>query len=190
MYRFPADVEGYSSEEACRYLFDLACDVPEDGTIVELGTYKGRTAVALAQSGRRVYCVDRFQPEDYGFNPLPDHRDGKFSAAEVYRNADRYGCKLGVLVGDTTEMAWDWKHLIQRPIDLLFIDADHRYEKVKADFEAWGPFVKPNGIIVFDDVLWDGVSRLLGELRDWAPLRGWQPDSMAGFHRIAVTSEV
>lgn len=37
-------------------------------------------------------------------------------------------------------------------IDFLFIDADHRYDWVKADYETWRPFVRSGGLIGFHDV--------------------------------------
>lgn len=59
------------------------------------------------------------------------------------------------------------------PIDLLFIDGDHSYEGVKQDWELFSPFVKPFGLVLFRDTLWEinsgrtdiGVPRLLEELR-------------------------
>ena len=39
------------------------------------------------------------------------------------------------------------------PFDLIMIDADHRYEGVKRDFELYGPLVSKDGMIVMHDVL-------------------------------------
>lgn len=39
------------------------------------------------------------------------------------------------------------------PIDFAFIDGDHTYEGVKADFRNYGPLVRPGGIIAFHDIL-------------------------------------
>jgi cephalosporin hydroxylase len=52
-----------------------------------------------------------------------------------------------------------------RPIDFLFIDADHSYEGVKKDFELYAPFVRASGMIAFHDILDNGVDRLWGEIR-------------------------
>jgi cephalosporin hydroxylase len=38
-------------------------------------------------------------------------------------------------------------------VDLLFVDGDHTYEGVRADFELYGPLVRPGGLIAFHDVL-------------------------------------
>jgi predicted O-methyltransferase YrrM len=40
-----------------------------------------------------------------------------------------------------------------RPIDFLFIDGDHSYEGVKADFEIYGPQVRRGGTIALHDIL-------------------------------------
>jgi hypothetical protein len=37
-------------------------------------------------------------------------------------------------------------------VGFLFIDGDHRYEGVKADYENYKQFVSPNGIIAFHDI--------------------------------------
>jgi predicted O-methyltransferase YrrM len=39
------------------------------------------------------------------------------------------------------------------PVDFAFIDGDHTYEGVKADFQNYGPLVRPGGIIAFHDIL-------------------------------------
>jgi predicted O-methyltransferase YrrM len=41
----------------------------------------------------------------------------------------------------------------QEPFDLIMIDADHRYEGVKRDFELYGPLIAPGGMIVMHDIL-------------------------------------
>jgi len=59
--------------------------------------------------------------------------------------------------------------LAGRPIDFLFIDADHSYEGVKRDFELYSPLVRPGGIVGFHDVsgeAWPGVATFFSELTD------------------------
>jgi predicted O-methyltransferase YrrM len=38
-------------------------------------------------------------------------------------------------------------------IDFLFIDGDHRYDGVKADFESYEPLVSDGGVIAFHDII-------------------------------------
>ncbi len=72
--------------------------------------------------------------------------------------------------------------------DFLFIDGDHEYDGVRADFEAYYDMVRPGGLIAFHDIVPDefartgvrnpnslcyggGVHRLWKELRDQYPHR-------------------
>jgi hypothetical protein len=49
---------------------------------------------------------------------------------------------------------------------LLWIDGDHTYKGVKADFDSWSPFVIPGGVVAFHDSLDPrlGVRELIGEI--------------------------
>jgi cephalosporin hydroxylase len=49
--------------------------------------------------------------------------------------------------------------LNSHPLDLLFIDGDHSYEGVKADFANYNPLVRPGGLIVFHDIVPDFATR-------------------------------
>ncbi len=57
---------------------------------------------------------------------------------------------------------------ITEGVDLLFIDGDHRYEGVMADFLLYSPLVKKGGIIAFHDVIAQaddfGVPKFIKEL--------------------------
>ena len=60
---------------------------------------------------------------------------------------------------------------LRASVDLLFIDGDHSYEGVRADFENYAPLVRPGGLIAFHDVAptknpTSQVDRLWRQLRD------------------------
>ncbi len=163
-FTFPADIEGYSSEEECRYLYDYACRIPKDGVIVELGTYKGRSAISMAQSGRFVVAIDRFEAEEpYFFNGFSDHHAGNFHESDVQEAAARYGVRVWPLMGDSAQMVQRYRDIGGRKVSMLFIDADHRYEAVRRDFEAWEPELSWDAVVVFDDVLWEGSLNILSQ---------------------------
>lgn len=52
----------------------------------------------------------------------------------------------------------------KRGVDFLFIDADHRYDGVRRDFELYSPLVKDGGIIAFHDILCKNEVCGVGEL--------------------------
>lgn len=96
------------------------------GTAVELGVCNGGTYYALQQIFDQVIGIDT-ERKDFRF-PL--------------REQDQY------LIGRTDKVE------IEEPeeFDFLFIDADHSYDGVKADFELWYPRVKSGGIVAFHDI--------------------------------------
>ena len=61
--------------------------------------------------------------------------------------------------------------LLGRPIDVLFIDGDHRYEGVSRDYELWKPLVRPGGLIGFHDVVEHPEFTSIDVHRFWAEIR-------------------
>lgn len=57
------------------------------------------------------------------------------------------------------------------PVDFLFIDGDHSYAGVQADFEAYSALVRPGGLIGFHDIVPGGESDTGGVPRFWQDLK-------------------
>lgn len=51
------------------------------------------------------------------------------------------------------------RRLAGQQLDVLYLDGDHSYEGIKADFELYGPLVRPGGLIVFHDIVPDSRTR-------------------------------
>lgn len=140
--------------------------------IVELGTRGGGTLFTWSQSSdalRLLVSVDL--PGGIHGGGYPVQR------AKLYRQftANRPQCRLELLRLDSQSeatVAHIKSLLAGRPIDFLFIDADHRYEGVKRDFQLYSPLVRPGGLIGFHDIkpnVQDAntqVNRFWDELKD------------------------
>jgi 2-polyprenyl-3-methyl-5-hydroxy-6-metoxy-1,4-benzoquinol methylase len=138
---------GVSVEEGLalhRYAADCA-----GGDIVEIGSFRGKSAVALAtgavQSRVRVFCIEphtefmgvyggKFGPQDRGAFYEVMLQTALFEKVALVNLPSREAAR-----------AWRW------PIGLMFVDGDHSFRGVKRDFDAWDPHVCLGGIVAFDD---------------------------------------
>ncbi len=135
-------------------------------TVLEIGTANGGTLLLwtrLAKPDAVIVSVD-----------LPGGRFGggySKSRAALYRRFSGKEQKLHLLREDSHARA-TFDNVRQifhgNPVDLLFIDGDHTYEGVKADWEMYSALVRPGGLIVFHDIagnyddtqvkrLWDSI---------------------------------
>jgi len=165
----PENLQGQvlQAEGAC--LRRLAREVPWDLVIVELGSYTGKSTCCLAVGSREgqrapVYAIDLWMTGTYDearrfhqYDPASgeEQHNSKFSrqpALDLFNERRALYDPAGLIrpiTGLTTKIA----QVFDRPVGLLFIDADHTYDAVKADFVAWAPKVAPGaaGVIAFHD---------------------------------------
>ena len=128
-------------------LYETAKLLPAKSVIVEIGTRIGGTAYLLGKSNRRTYTID-----DYSY--VDSNYEQSMANLKSLKN-------VHLLQGTSESFAKKWKE----PIDLLFIDGDHRYEGAKLDIDLWLPFVKQGGYAVFHD--YDshvGITKVLTEV--------------------------
>jgi predicted O-methyltransferase YrrM len=161
-------IEGMTHQDETRLLMKLAAEVPAELAIVEIGSWRGRTSAALAigardGGGAKVFAVDPFV--DYtgrGVNTTFFYPADNVN--HFWANLERVGVKDRVTLIQKTGIdgAKVWKKK-KKDIGLLFIDGNHEYEFVKADFEAWEPFVAVGGMICMHDLDEPGVQQVLAE---------------------------
>lgn len=157
-------IEGQITRDEARVLMGMASSVQCDQVIVEIGSYRGRSSVALALGSimnncNRVYAID---PHDE-FVGVLGGLFGPDDQAELYKNIVKtdVGNVVSVISIPSVNASKCWP---SKNIGFLWIDGDHRYNSVRSDFEAWQPFVAVNGIIAFHDSNIDGVKLLIDEL--------------------------
>jgi hypothetical protein len=135
-----------------------------DGAIVEIGSWKGKSTIALALGAAKVH-----QEKIYAIDPhkiLPEENYFENTEAELFANIKQAGIDGQVvpLIMTSEEAARSWN----KPVRLLWIDGDHRYEPTKLDFTLWEPHLVEGGILAMHDtirkkgpkrVLWEYIFR-------------------------------
>jgi len=170
-------IEGWLGDDEGYLLYLLARDANGAGAIVEIGSWMGRSTAWLAAgsmaAGREhVYAVDLF---DGG--PMLKHLEVIRQEGTTYHRFVENLEQLGLfdhvepIVGDSQEAARNWTG---GDVRLLFIDGNHDYAAVKADFELWTRHMPAGGIVVFDDAekTYPGVLQFIDELK--TDTAGWQ----------------
>lgn len=155
-----ASIEGWLTENQEKWLFEAAYSLPHRATIVEIGSFKGRSTCCLASGCRgtrkRIFAIDTFGTQDYF-----GHHD---FLAQFRQNMKRCGLSKYVtpIVDISSRVAGTWT----RPIDMLFIDGSHEYSDVLADFEGFFPHVVHSGVVAFHDIGdgWPGPEQVWNEM--------------------------
>ena len=122
--------------------------------ICECGVAEGLFAKQIMDWGTQtLYLIDRWEhvdvkgdsgePQDWHDNNLSQVRD----RMAVYDNRSE---KYVILQGDSVEMA---EYIPENSLSMVYLDADHSYEGVKRDIEAFYPKVISGGIITGHDYL-------------------------------------
>ncbi len=120
----------------------LAKKAKKHHTIVEIGSYHGRSTRAMADNSQaKIYAVDDFLgPRDKTITPLPH--------LELFignMNDHVQSGKVQIVVANTNDLPE-----LPRP-DMVFIDGSHQYNDVVHDINYWKERILPGGLICGHD---------------------------------------
>lgn len=135
--------------------------VPDAGIIVELGGEYGRSAsqFGYACQGKKditIHTIDLF-PLDHHFAAPHGGLLNVWRSNLAEAKLGDHHCLFLPTIGESATTGRSWT----APINLLFIDAGHAYEEVKADVEAWYSHVVPGGVMIFHDYAKDDNAHYL-----------------------------
>jgi hypothetical protein len=142
---------------------EIASRVPRNIPIkgVEVGVRYGKNAAALFRELPllELWMVDRWEKPPQGdsyYNSgdgIADRPHGHFSkclhsAVELTRE---YSDRRHMIQRDSLSAATFLRRTLGPMFDFVFLDADHSYEGVRDDIEAWAPLVKAGGLLCGHD---------------------------------------
>jgi len=136
-------------------LHRLAAEVPAGGTVVEVGTWKGRSAVAMCDAlqgtpGVSFYAVDTFLGTD-GVERMHQAHGAEIAADRIYGEFLENSRPYPFVNVVRLPSAQAWREFEAESIDLLFIDADHVFDEVLLDIRNWFAKVRVGGVIAGHD---------------------------------------
>jgi len=148
----------------------LLARLPEEGVCAEVGTWRGDFAATILGSRRprQLYLVDpweyrtedEYQHASYG----GQSEDGQRQLDAMHDSVvDRFRAQIegGQVVVKRARSLDAAASFADESLDWVYIDADHAYEGVKRDLEAYFRVVKPGGFIAGDD--YGHVDRWFGD---------------------------
>ena len=190
-------VEGWFSPEQVDRVVARAGEVRPGGRIVEIGSFRGRSMVAIARSapaGVEIVAIDPHAGNDRGPQEIEGFEEEAAEDNVVFR---RNLEKAGVLerVRHVRKFSHDAHRDVDGEIDVLHIDGAHRFKPARDDIVAWGARVAPGGSMLIHDsfssvgvtgailasLLLSGEWRYVGRSRSLAEYRR---EPVKGFARV------
>ncbi len=135
-----------------------------NGTIVELGAWKGRSSAFLVVEAKnkspniKINIVDTWLGSKEHTDEMKDNLYQKFKSNMA--RLDGLYKEHRMTTNEAVPLFED------ASLDGVFIDADHSYEAVKLDIQNWMPKVRKGGILAGHDYTsaWPGVIRAVDEI--------------------------
>jgi len=131
--------------------------------VVEVGSYMGRSTLALAEHAEFVIAIDDWMSPHPGFTSPQDR--------SVCHQKFREHLRGYLSNGRVLEFVADHRNVsVQKlpkkpPFDMVFIDGGHSYEEVSSDIKFWHPFLRTGGLFCGHDYCagWPGVIQAVNE---------------------------
>lgn len=150
----PVEVPGWLSGAEAECLAELA----RDRLVLEIGTFKGRSTLVMAETAKTVHTVDWH----YGDAAVGD----EWTLPCFFRNVwtrdlvDRVVAHVGRAENVLPLFAAE-------TFDLVYVDGSHLFPDVKADIEEATRVVKPDGTIALHDWGYDEICQAAEEILGW-----------------------
>jgi predicted O-methyltransferase YrrM len=154
-------VKGWLAQDEAWSLHRAAATLPAHGPIrvVEIGSWKGRSTIALALGVRT-------RPAGGVVHAIDPHRGGLMGVQDTFddfvTNVSRSGLADVVdPIRATSEVAR--ARVPDRSVHLLFVDGSHEYSDVMRDVSLWRDSLAPGAKVAFHDCTAPGVAATLRE---------------------------
>lgn len=155
-------IEGWLTKSESEILFKYASNTKNKGSIVEIGSWKGKSTTCLAEGLKENSSKQKILSIDPHFGS-PIQRQILQKEIDTYQdflnNVNHYGHSDVI---EPLRLTSEEAHKnFKGEVELLFIDGDHEYEMVMLDFKLWSKYVINNGFLLFHDSYKPGPKKVL-----------------------------
>ena len=147
------NVDGWLTSREVEFLALAAACPTAEGEILEIGSFRGRSAIVLAKASAladscRISAVD---PHPVSGPTIEDEHGNPSAIALFEANLREAGVRDRIEIHQmlSGELATQW----DRPLRLLWIDGDHTYTGAKIDYDGFSPYLTDGAMVAFHDVL-------------------------------------
>jgi hypothetical protein len=165
-------IEGWLTEGQARRLWAAGSRARPEGAVVEIGSFRGRSAVVLARAAGALVAIDPHAGSDRGPQEI---------AAEATRGDEDHAAFLANLaaagVADRVVHVRKFSDAAYGDVDgslsLLYIDGAHRFGPARSDIVGWGGRVVAGGTMLVHDSF-SSIGVTLALLTACAGSREWR----------------
>jgi hypothetical protein len=162
-----AGVEGWMTDAQARRLWERARSLRPGAKAVEIGSYRGRSAIVLARGaadGVEVVAIDPHAGNDRGPQQIRGTRDeGEADHRSFTANLER--ARVAGQVRHVRAASQAALGAVAGPVELLYVDGAHRYAPARDDIAGWGARVPAGGSMLIHDAFSSvGVTLALARL--------------------------
>ena len=156
------DVKGFLSDKEAKKLQELFLKVHHLGSVLEIGTYCGKSALNFSDVAKDVngliYTIDHHTGseehqlgQEYHDSELFDERLKKFNTLPEFLN-NLKSKKMAKFIIPIIDKSQNASKFFSEKISLLFVDGGHSFETALSDYNAWKDKICSEGLLVIHDV--------------------------------------
>jgi hypothetical protein len=143
-------IEGWLTDGQAARLAAAAARSRPDGAVVEIGSFRGKSAVVLASAAGSLIAIDPHAGSDRGPQEIEaDATRGDADFDAFHANLAAAG--LADHVRHVRKFSSDAHQDVTGPLSLLYVDGAHRFGPARADLRDWGRRVAPGGVMLVHD---------------------------------------
>ena len=146
-------VEGWLTRDQAQRLWDAATRVPPAGMVVEIGSFRGRSAIVMASAladGARLVAIDPHAGGDRGPQEI-EAEAGRGEDDNRAFDANLRAAGVESRVEHVRQMSSHAYAAVDDAIDVLYVDGAHRFAPARDDIVGWGARVRDGGTMLVHD---------------------------------------